>query len=154
MRDQTGNRRFWPVNVGEKLVVTGLESVRDQLFAEAVVRYKAGERLYLDEAEEQEAEIVQEERRQRDDRAGHIKEWLDADEFGVKRDKTTGQEIFVKCLLGMPIHYNRMAQRDIGHILGRELKWEHKPVRTETGLKKMWCRPVEIVDEGLTDLLD
>jgi predicted P-loop ATPase len=147
MRDQTGNRRFWPVIVGDKLDVTGLESVRDQLFAEAVCRYKAGELLYLDDAEELEAEIVQEERRARDDRAGHIKEWLDSDEFGAKRDKTTGQEIFVKCLLGMPIHYNRMAQRDIGHILGRELKWEHKPVRVDGQLKKMWCRPVEVISE-------
>jgi len=143
MRDQTGNRRFWPVCVGEgkSLDVPGLESVRDQLFAEAVVRYKAGERLYLDEAEEQEAEIVQEERRARDDRAGHIKEWLDKDDFGARRERTTGQEIFVKCLMGMPIHYNKVAQRDIGHILGRELKWENKNMRVNGEWKRMWCRP-------------
>lgn len=51
LRDKTGNRRFLPVDVGRRLPVKSvwrdLERERDQLWAEAVVCYRAGEPLYL-----------------------------------------------------------------------------------------------------------
>lgn len=44
-KDPTGGRRFWPIEVGE-IDLSGLARVRDQLFAEAFVRYQQGERFY------------------------------------------------------------------------------------------------------------
>lgn len=44
-KDPTGGRRFWPIEVGE-IDLSGLAKVRDQLFAEAFVRYQQGERFY------------------------------------------------------------------------------------------------------------
>ncbi len=44
-KDPTGGRRFWPIEVGE-INLSGLAKVRDQLFAEALVRYEQGERFY------------------------------------------------------------------------------------------------------------
>jgi predicted P-loop ATPase len=41
-KDETGGRRFWPIEVGD-VDLEGLKADRDQLFAEAVVCYKAGE---------------------------------------------------------------------------------------------------------------
>lgn len=52
-KDSTGNTRFWPVRVGD-LDLDVLRSNRDQLFAEAVARYKAGERRYPTPEEERE----------------------------------------------------------------------------------------------------
>ena len=50
LKDETGGRRFWPVKVGivSELDPDGLKADRDQLFAEAVHRYKAGEQWWPD----------------------------------------------------------------------------------------------------------
>ena len=45
IKDPTGGRRFWPVKC-ITIDVEGLAAVRDQLLAEAVVRYRRGERWW------------------------------------------------------------------------------------------------------------
>ena len=51
LRDPTGNRRFWPVEiVGVEMgQLNGFDEEVDQLWAEAVVRWKAGETLWINE---------------------------------------------------------------------------------------------------------
>lgn len=53
LRDRTGARRFWPVEVVgfDNGQLRGLEDEVDQLWAEAAVRYRAGEVLWLDDAQ-------------------------------------------------------------------------------------------------------
>ncbi|MBK9002206.1 MAG: hypothetical protein IPM35_41330 [Myxococcales bacterium] len=46
LRDQTGNRRYWVVKV-KQCDPSGVANVRDQLFAEARVRYEQGEAWHL-----------------------------------------------------------------------------------------------------------
>lgn len=57
LRDRTGNRRFWPVDVGlynsKKKIWTDLtKAERDQIWAEAKTIYEKGENLYLNAEEE------------------------------------------------------------------------------------------------------
>lgn len=52
LRDSTGNRRYWPVQVGInktlKSVFKDLDGEKDQIWAEAVVKFRTGEALYLE----------------------------------------------------------------------------------------------------------
>lgn len=60
LKGETGNRRFWVISVNPDLRKhgdprTAIEADRNQLWAEAVQRYKDGEKLYLSEKLEAEA---------------------------------------------------------------------------------------------------
>jgi len=64
--DRTGNRRFWPVRVDQNVDVAGIVAARDQLWAEALHRYREGEPWHVDTpgfrtlCEAQQAERLQE----------------------------------------------------------------------------------------------
>lgn len=53
LKDDTGNRRFWSVECN-KADFDMLRKIRDQLFAEAIIRWRGGEVLYLTNEESKE----------------------------------------------------------------------------------------------------
>lgn len=59
--DPTGNRRFWPMRCG-KIGLEALRRDRDQLWAEAVARFDAGEQWWLTPEQERLARVEQRER--------------------------------------------------------------------------------------------
>lgn len=76
LKDDTGNRRFWSVAVG-KVDLDGIREHRDQLWAEAVHRYRAGEPWWIDnDTLTAEAEEAQDERRHVDPWADKLEGWL------------------------------------------------------------------------------
>lgn len=80
LKDRTGDRRFWPVDVGgvDHGRMTGLENEVDQLWAEAVVRWRAGESLWMDTPELQRlARAAQDGHSAQDEQTGQILEFLD-----------------------------------------------------------------------------
>lgn len=81
LRDKTGNRRFWPVDVGtypvRKSVWTDLPRERDQLWAEAAIRWRLGEALYLSGELEETAKAVQEGHREQNVQEGVIRDFLE-----------------------------------------------------------------------------
>lgn len=81
LKDYTGNRRFWPIDVGihtpTKNVWEDLPGEVDQIWAEAVMAYRLGEKLYLPKDVEALAKEQQEAHRESLSKEGIIREFLD-----------------------------------------------------------------------------
>lgn len=81
LKDRTGNRRFWPVDLGKrepvKSVFSRFAEEVDQIWAEAVIRWRCGEKLYLEGEEAREAERQQEEHKESNPKEGIIREFLE-----------------------------------------------------------------------------
>ena len=81
LKDSTGNRRFWPVDVGlhtaKKSVWNDLPGEVDQIWAEAYCYWMLGEPLYLPKDVEKLAEEQQEIHREAYAKEGVIREFLD-----------------------------------------------------------------------------
>ncbi|MBO5203527.1 MAG: virulence-associated protein E [Clostridia bacterium] len=81
LQDATGNRRFWPIDVGEhkptKNVFTELDNEKEQIWAEAKARWQTGEAMYLADAMAEEAIKQQEEHMSINPWEGLIREFLE-----------------------------------------------------------------------------
>ena len=76
LRDETGNRRFWPVRCGD-INIEALRQDRDQLWAEAVARFKDGAIWWLEDKDLlKAARDEQDKRYQSDAWDGLIEHWL------------------------------------------------------------------------------
>ena len=121
LQDPTGSRRFWPIRCGQ-IDLEAMKRDRDQLFAEALHYYRAGESWWVVPGAEEETE----ERYDADAWESLIKPWL------LSRWETTTSEILIGCL-GIEIgRHDRSHQIRVGHIMKR-LKWIRKKVRTDAG---------------------
>lgn len=81
LNDPSGGRRFWIVDIDQqsrsKDVFRDLDGARDQLWAEAVARWRMGEALHLTPELEAVARVIQEEHRARHPWEGLIADFLD-----------------------------------------------------------------------------
>ena len=85
LRDETGNRRFWPLRCGT-IDITALSRDREQIWAEAVHRFKAGAIWWIDDpALLSEAKAAQDARYQADAWDARIDRWLTHDARRVNR---------------------------------------------------------------------
>ncbi len=119
LRDQTGNRRFWPVRTG-KIDLDGLRRDRDQLWAETAVLEASGETLVLPEELWAAAAREQEERVEDDP-------WLDA-LASVEGDVVGGLERvstqdLLRIHLGLdPSQQQQFHTKRLGQLM-RKLGW-------------------------------
>jgi putative DNA primase/helicase len=90
LTDRTGNRRFWPVQA-PKVNVDALARDRDQLWAEAVVRYEQGEPWHVNTPELQKlCEAEQREREPTDDWVELVSAWLETPTKPVLHTRSFG----------------------------------------------------------------
>lgn len=124
--DKTGNRRYWPV-MCRTYDRAALVAVRDQLLAEAVHRFKAGERYWPNREEEDLFRGEQDRREKIDPWLDKISKWLGE----ITKPWVTVSEILSECL---KIDYGRMDAHTmatrVGHALNK-IGWARKEDRTE-----------------------
>lgn len=130
LRDATGNRRWWPFDC----IACNPEWVaanRNQLWAEAAAREKAGETHWLDDQEaKEEAQQNQEDRMIEDPWHGKISDYIE----GLA--KITVPSILENAI-SMPVAMqNRAAQMRVASILTR-MGWQSK----RSGTSRFWLPP-------------
>jgi len=119
LRDETGGRRFWPVKVGN-IDTEALTRDRDQLFAEAVARYRKGDTWWPDaQFEAQHVHREQEARYEEDAWEQPIAAFL-----GLKQ-RVTVLQVATDALDMLTGKVNRADQNRIAAALQR-LGWERK----------------------------
>ena len=126
LRDPTGGRRFWPVKVGV-IDLKALKTDRDQLWAEAVVRYRAGEKYWPDAKFEREQIQEQQEARFDED------VWTDPIREHLKGQVQTTVMQMAVALGFTNEEVGTRDQRRISAILER-FGW----VRHRTGKQRWW----------------
>jgi len=160
LRDTTGNRKFWPVKAQRGAAQKPWEitaEVRQQVWAEALVRYRGKEPLYLDEELSKFAESEQQAAMESDEREGLVREYLekrlpenwkalslydrrsylDGGEFGeapegtVPREMVCPQEIWAECFGKNPSDIKNSDSIAINIIMTKMEGWEkmEKPAR-------------------------
>jgi predicted P-loop ATPase len=122
LQDATGGRRFWPVGC-TRLLKADLERDRDQLWAEAVRRYKQLEAWWLESPElSQEASDQQEERYAADAWEITVGEYLDTQRQLITNREISVTEILLK-VIEKPIgQWSRQDSDRVIKIL-RRLGW-------------------------------
>jgi predicted P-loop ATPase len=143
LKDETGGRRFWPVAVGSwgagkgTINIAALAKDRDQLFAEALQRYRAGERYHPAGDEHLLLKTAQDERYEEHHWTDKVLQWCEhphstATEFDAgrgenvpieimsTRDQISTTEILVHAL-NKPIGMIRKSESmDVANILTRQ----------------------------------
>ena len=163
LKDSTGNRRFWPVDVGihpaKKSVWEELPKEVDQVWAEAYMYWQLGERLFLPKEIERMAEEMQEGHREASGKEGMIRDFLERKipsdwnnydlqqrrQFWngnlklpdhtelVKRDKVCAMEVWAECFSGDPRYLKRTDSMEINSALQAIKGWKRNKDKRRYG---------------------
>ena len=153
LRDATGARRFWPVvvtDVGRVMADQLTGEVIDQIWAEAVQAFRAGESWYLSEEAEAEAREIQNEHTEESAKAGLIREFVERKipldwntrtlderimywegdfeseepEELTERTKICAIEVWCELLRGDLKQFTQAQAREINAVLGKLSGWK------------------------------
>ena len=119
LRDETGGRRFWPVECkAAEIDVAGIESARDQLWAEAVFLYYEGKPWWLDSRELNErAAEEQAARYEGDPWDDLIRRWVE------ERESVSITEILEGCIDKRKDQWTQMDKNRVARCL-RSYGWQ------------------------------
>jgi hypothetical protein len=133
LKDQTGNRRFWPVKVAT-IDLDGLIADRDQLWAEAAVREAGNESLLLPQELWEVAAIEQEERVADDPWIDVVRTYLEAREIWEdgeikqveRRDRVHTSTLLSEALSIRPGDQRPEHTQRLKVVMEKHLGWNHK----------------------------
>ncbi len=132
LRDETGAVRFWPVSCGvnwtpgRSVDVAKLTATRDQVWAEAVVRYQKDETWWLDDDKLRRDQVTATDERFADEAWGEMIRIYIADKPVV-----TTEMIRRECLYVPLERWTNAAQQRVGAVLRKE-GWKSERLRMST----------------------
>lgn len=136
LKDATGNRRFWPVPCGE-VDVDRIGKDRDQLWAEAVIRYSKGEPWWLTDIEHiTQAEAIQGDRSEQDPWGEVIDQWLD-DPENRGREFVTCAFVLREAIKMTTDRFHKADEMRVANHLSKR-GWKHVKKRPYEGAKPTW----------------
>lgn len=144
LKDPTGNRRYWPVHCSDRIDLEKLAQWRDQLFAEALYRYRNGE-VWRPSRDEEARYIFpeQEAREIVDPWMYELQDYLDAPERRHYLNEITGLDL-LRHAIGMDVEKidnTRSAATRIGNLMAK-MGWDKR--RRPTGRREwVYVRPQE-----------
>lgn len=154
LKDETGNRRYWPVAVGS-ISLKQLALDRDQLWAEAVTMYRDGYEWWVKASDRRVYELEQDDRYIGDAYEQRIRDWLDGFSGGHDGKVNT---VSMGDLLGKALHldagkWTLPEQQRVGRIMARISRnpadisrpfWQRKRVGGSDQRERVWVRDEEL----------
>lgn len=134
INDDTGSRRYWPVKT-KKINLKWVKANRDQLWAEAVAMYNAGDTWFLDNAMEAKRTEESMEYSQEDPWLEPIRSWLQ-----VNYNEVTAQTVLEDAL---KVDRSRLTRRDemrVSAIL-QDLGLSKVRTRSKGERRYVWVKP-------------
>jgi predicted P-loop ATPase len=133
-KDPTGGRRFWPIAVAGEVNVEGIKGARDQLFAEALVLFEAGEKYWPDSQEQREIfDPEQFKREQQDSLIDALHDWV----FEQHKEFS----IATAAMEGLKLDASKLT-RDLQTRIGISLrKLGCTKVEKRNGMTRFWYKP-------------
>jgi len=145
-RDYSGNRRFWPVYC-ESVNRAWVLKYRDQLWAEALTLFKAGERWWLNPELEEDAAVcevivdIQDSRLQRDPWEDKLIKYLKGISAPwITMDALLTEGLEVATHSQQPMHANRVAT--LMRALGWRAERKRVDVNGEKRQQRVWINPM------------
>lgn len=123
LKDRTGNRRYWPVNVS-RVEIDELKRVRDALWAEALIEYNKGEALYVHEAGMRELMRQEVENRMQQDPwfsviEEHLHTHAEKDYLTERGIEISPSELYSRCIGGSAASFKHYEAGRIASILNQ-----------------------------------
>jgi predicted P-loop ATPase len=150
LKDPTGNRRFWPIEVDPARAAKDqwehlTETEVSQIWAEVLCWYRGGETLLLDRDAGKEAERQQAAHMENDERTGIIEEWLNDDDPDTFEQRTIccAAQIWVEALGRRKGDMKMWDSKDICTIMRNMPGWMERPTKFRVpgyGLQRVFER--------------
>lgn len=134
LADVTGNRRFWPVKVGA-VDLEWIRTNRDQLWAEAVKAFRAGERWWLTDAEAERAVSEQASRMVYDEWEPIVMAWANE-----KSGDVTIGDILADALFIPANHQGKPEQMRVAAVLKKNGYQKRRKDRGVAGRYVVWVK--------------
>lgn len=137
LKDATGNRRFWPAPC-TRSDIPAIKADRDQIWAEAVHRFRANEPWWLTDLEHiAKSEALQGDRAESDAWGEIIDAWLDEPDVRLAEFMTTG--VILREAIKMTMdRMNRLDEMRVANHLTKR-GWARVKRRVAKGSPPIWC---------------